>query len=581
MADGKPVVLHVLHSWGGGVDYFARDLQAGDRGRTHLFLKSHSRDSLPPFGKELSLYRDLDQEPIASWHLASPIMDTETHSEEVVRILQSIIEKWTVGAVIVSSLIGHGIDVLRTGLPTALAVHDVYPFWPLLHDANTDDYSRESLDRALIDGEATNIFASHGADYWIAIRDELTGTVLRESIACIAPSEFAKERVCRIDPRLRAAHWSVIPHGLEKIAINGGDGNVGRPGHLKVLVPGHINGGKGEILLKELVPVLPGGIEIVMLGSAHLGPQFAFENVTIIDHYKRTELAEIVAGIRPDVALLASTVPETYGYVLSEMLQLGVPVLCSDLGAYAERGKNSPGVTLVSPNVASFLDALVAFRDDPDLLSKQRQGLPLQFPSLEDMAKAWALALPARSPQWKFEFTDDPCIGNEVMMNLQLTHLSELLKAVHAATEQNSKSGNEALECMKKQQASIESLLESSNLQSRQMAAMLSRQNELEASLINKNEEIASLSSRAVELENAFQQQLVLAGEQKEAFKAMLENLKADSESKVTSILESANRDRQDFGSRLTELSNSISALNEELLVMKSGRGWRFLTFFK
>ncbi|MBK7146776.1 MAG: hypothetical protein IPH76_16765 [Xanthomonadales bacterium] len=34
--DGKPVLLHVLHGWGGGVERFARDLADGDRQRSHL-----------------------------------------------------------------------------------------------------------------------------------------------------------------------------------------------------------------------------------------------------------------------------------------------------------------------------------------------------------------------------------------------------------------------------------------------------------------------------------------------------------------------------------------------------------------
>jgi len=68
------------------------------------------------------------------------------------------------------------------------------------------------------------------------------------------------------------------------------------------------------------------------------------------------------------------------------------------------------------------------------------------------MASAWANVLPANPPQWRFDFTDDPNIGNEVMMNLQLTHLSELLKAVHGATEQNANSRRKALELIVRRQ---------------------------------------------------------------------------------------------------------------------------------
>ncbi|MGH8105068.1 MAG: hypothetical protein ACREO2_02000, partial [Arenimonas sp.] len=443
---GKPIVLHVLHSWGGGVDYFAKDLQAGDKHRQHFFLKSHSRDSLPPFGKELSLYRDLDQEPVASWHLSAPVMDTDLHSPEVVVILNSIVEKWAIGAVIVSSLIGHSLDVLKTGLPTALAVHDVYPFWPLLHDTNSDDHSIDHLRQALLDSADSNIFAVHSAEYWIAIRDELISALQQQAIVCISPSQFAKERVCRIDSGLNDVRWQVVPHGMNLPAKVEHVSSQAQAGKLKVLVPGHINGGKGELLLRELIPVLPDGIELVLLGSAHLSENFTDQKVTTIADYPREQLGQFVARINPDIAMLASTVPETYGYVLSEMLQLGMPVICANIGAYAERGKQLPGVILVQPEMEAFLQALIGFRDKPELISKQKENLPVVFPDLQQMADAWASALPANPPRWCFEFTDDSNIDAEVTMNLQLTHITEILKAVHNATEQNTQNGQAALE---------------------------------------------------------------------------------------------------------------------------------------
>lgn len=573
-SSGKPIVLHALHSWGGGVDCFARDLQAGDHHRKHFFLKSHSRDNLPPFGKELCLYRDLDSEPLGTWHLSAPIMDTELHSDEVAGILKSIIEKWAVGAVIVSSLIGHGIDLLDTGLPTAYAVHDVYPFWPLLHDANTDDHSVEHLTRSLHDSTEMNIFAEHSADYWIAIREKLITTILKNDIVCISPSKFAKDRVCRFDSRLNNVRWVVIPHGIDIQVSSDFIVEEKTLGRLKVLVPGHINGAKGEVLLRDLLPHLPNAIEVVLLGSAHLSEQFASEHVTSIDHYQRSELADIVAKLQPDIALLASTVPETYGYVFSEMLQLGVPVICSNIGAYAERAPHLPGVTLVPPSVESFLQALIMFRDNPKLLEAQRKDLPFVFPSLMEMANAWAEVLPANPPQWLFEFTDDPNIENEVKMNLQLTHLSELLKAVHAATEKNTKSSNEALESINRQQSSMDSLIENTSMQSQQLTAVLAKQDELEAALLNKNKEIAWLISHADELKNALQEQVTLANDREESFKEAIEMLQSELRREVTVIRDDANTDS-------SELRAKINSLNEELSSMQSKRGWRFLSFFK
>ncbi len=564
--NSKPVVLHVLHSWGGGIDFFARDLQAGDQHRKHFFLKSHSRDNLAPFGKELCLYQNLESEPLATWHLSVPVMDTDLHSIEVVQILDSIIEKWAVGAIIVSSLIGHSMDVLRTGLRTAFAVHDVYPFWPLLHDDKTDDYSAAHLRQSLLDSKKMNIFAPHDADYWIAIRDELISLILQNHIVCISPSTFAKERLCCIDMRLRNARWSVVPHGIGLAARASEEASAESVGNLKVLVPGHINGGKGELLLKELIPQLPDGIEFVLLGSAHLSNEFASKKVRVIDHYRREELGDFVANIRPDIAMLASTVPETYGYVLSEMLQLGIPVICSNLGAYAERGKHLPGITLVNANSESFLEALVLFRDKRWLLSGLRKDLPHVFPGLNEVAAVWAVELPANPPQWRFELRDDPGIKDEVKMNLQLTHIGELLKAVHAATEKNAQSSNDALASINSQHSSIENMLEILNRQGLQISDIVKRQNQLESILCASDRQLQEQMAQAQLLEKNSAE--------------MMQNTRLDFERKLALVCESAGADKQAWMRELESVQANIGLLDQKLREIQSKRGWRFLKFF-
>lgn len=578
-----PVVLHVLHSWGGGIDFFARDLQTGDQHRKHFFLKSHSRDNLPPFGKELSLYQNLDKEPLATWQLSAPVMDTDLHSDEVHGVLRSIIEKWTIGAVIVSSLIGHSIDVLTTGLPTALAIHDVYPFWPLLHDANTNDYSVDYLHRSLSDHKSMNVFAERPADEWIAIKDALISTILQRNIICISPSFFAKERVCGIDSRLRDARWSIIPHGIAMQPMGGSATSkpIDSPGKLRVLVPGHINGGKGEVLLNSLIPRLPEGIELVLLGSAHLSDHFASEKVSTIEHYRREQLSEIISDLQPDIALLASTVPETYGYVLSEMLQSGVPVICSNIGAYAERGADLPSVTLVNPEVEPFLEALIQFRDNPIQLEEQKCKLPHVFSDLREMADSWRALLPANPPQWLFELSDDPGIGNEVKMNLQITHLAEILKSVKGATEKNAQSTNEVLDFVGKQQSSIERMLESMDRQGRQITEMLGKQNDFGSALLNQNRQLETIKENADEQKNALKQQLVLASEHERKLNERIEKNRVEFELKVASILESANTDKQVLLAGSTQLQARVNLLTEELAAMQAKRGWRFLSFFR
>ena len=407
IGDGKPLVLHVLHSWGGGVDHFARDLSAGDNDRHHLFLKAHSLDNHTPFGKQLALYRPTVKAPLQSWYLASPIDDTNIQSEEVQQILKDIIDRWGIGAVIVSSLIGHSLDVLKTGLPTVFSCHDVYPFWPLLQErreADKADFSIQCLQSLLNEDSDKTAFKKHSADYWVAIKDHLVEIIISHKIRCVAPSQYAKKQLCAIDSRLNNIDWQVIPHGSITLA------RIPRVDHsatseknkiLRVLVPGHLNDDKGETLLLGLLSALPPGIELVLLGCAdYLEHKFQHPAVTCYPAYKREDLSSWVEKIKPDIALLPSLVPETFGYILSEMLSLGLPVLCANIGAYAERAQSLSSVVTVEANAHAFIEKLLYFRDSRAALDSLVASAPRSLAGIKDMAQAWAEISRARAPNW-------------------------------------------------------------------------------------------------------------------------------------------------------------------------------------
>jgi O-antigen biosynthesis protein len=549
----KHNVLHVLHSWGGGIDFFAQDLKSGDRKRNHFFLKSHSCDNAAPFGKELCLYESLTEAPIARWPLWQPINDTDLASDEVAAILQSIIEKWSIDAVLVSSLIGYSLDVLKTGLPTALAIHDVYPYWPLLHDANTGDYSEKYLAQALENDKEKLIFQAHDVSYWIAIKNTLIQVIKEFSITCVSPSEFAKARVIRVAPELMHASWRLIPHGVNTDLKADIDVPIAKNKKLRVLIPGHINGAKGEDLLRELLPMMPDDIECVLLGSAHLGEQFSRENIDHIPHYRRQDIGIIVGQLQPDVALLASTVPETYGYVLSEMLQVGVPVICSDIGAYAERGRNLPGVCLVDPRMSAFHAAIIVLRDNREKLMELKKGLPHAFPSLHDMAESWAAVLPIQH-QVHPEIEN---LNSEQIMDIQLTHLAKILKQVHVATEINTQASTQ-------QKTNMQKVLEKLDEQNKIISNIIAEQNTFEASSSHQIQQLVEIFAQR---EQAWQQQIEKITQDFEQKRQAFEN-----DAEAACLRSTAQNDA---------LNAKITALNEQLIKMQSMRGWRWIRFFK
>lgn len=392
-----PVVLHVLHSWGGGAERFVRDLVAADAERRHLVLVARNEGDLPPFGCRLQLHADLDAPPLRSWRLADPVADTSHGSAEVRAILGTIVAEWGVGAVLVSSLIGHSLDVLRTGLPTAVCVHDGYPAWPLLHDTReaSQGFDAAGLAAALAATPAGPgfVFSHRNAEAWWALREDYLRLLAEHDVALVAPSAAARERLCVIAPSLAERRWQVIPHGLAPLPAAGTPPTPrAADAPLRVLVPGRLDGGKGEHLVSAVLALLPPGIELVLLGSGNAGPRLAekWPSLQIQRDYVRDELADWVTRLAPDLALLPSVLPETFSYTLSEMHALGLPVLSTAAGAPAERLRAGGGWS-VAPEPAAVVAELVRLAADRSAL----RAMPVPAPTgLEQMAAAWRQALP-------------------------------------------------------------------------------------------------------------------------------------------------------------------------------------------
>ncbi|MGL6289938.1 MAG: hypothetical protein ACRC2H_04550, partial [Silanimonas sp.] len=129
----QPVILHVLHNWGGGVSRFVADQMRDDPDALHLALVS-SGDRRRGFGQRVALHVDLDACPIRQWACDPPVGDMAESHPAVHAALSHALDSFGVSALRVSSLIGTTLDVLRTGLPTAFVVHDLFPFWPDLGD---------------------------------------------------------------------------------------------------------------------------------------------------------------------------------------------------------------------------------------------------------------------------------------------------------------------------------------------------------------------------------------------------------------------------------------------------------------
>jgi GT2 family glycosyltransferase/glycosyltransferase involved in cell wall biosynthesis len=397
--DGKPVVLHIVHGWGGGVDRFVRDLASADQAHSHLALIARGHSGRRRHGEVLELVVPAlaALPPLRRLVLDRAIATTALDHAAYRAALASVIEEFGVASIIVSSLIGHSLDALTTQLPTVVVTHDYYPCWPVLHadfGADSSSFSPERLAAALAD--ATDLpFDERDPHYWTMLRERWVEKLLASGATLVSPSFTARDNLTRIEARLAGLPWRVIPHGLAPFGSAPLDTTPPPRRRPVILVPGRINGAKGRDLLDAVLPRLVGFADVHLLGCGKAGEAyFGQRGVDIVLDYRREDLASHVARIKPDLALLPSTVAETFSYTLSEMRALGVPTVATELGSFIERIVDGEDGFLAPIDPDRFLANVRAILTDRASLSRVRQQLAA-VPEADagTMAHQWAEAL--------------------------------------------------------------------------------------------------------------------------------------------------------------------------------------------
>ena len=400
--DAKPVVLHVLHGWGGGAERFVRDLAGADEERHHLVFVARGNFERRRYGETLELLdATLSAPPLRQLRMSDPIASTRFGDRTYRMFLDAIMRDYAVDAVVVSSLIGHSLDVLRTGLPTTYFVHDFYPLWPLLH-RNLDDaslsFDAHLLAADLAKADAGFEFAERDPEYWVALREAFADATLQAQTRLIAPSRAALEIFIKLQPRLSTLPQSVIPHGIAPWRTRVALPLPAPPARarLRLLVLGRVRRGKAAHLLRELLPLIGEYAELFLLGA---GPEssefFGQPGVHIVLNYRGADLPELLERVAADAALILPNFAETFSYTLSELRSFGIPVIATRLGALPERIRDGVDGFLVDPRAEEIAATVARLQHDRQPLLQARAVLARQ-PSrtLADMAADYRDRLP-------------------------------------------------------------------------------------------------------------------------------------------------------------------------------------------
>lgn len=378
----KPVVLHVMHSWGGGLERWVQDYCRTDTAKTNIVLKSIGIFGTP--GQRLALYQHIDdQTPTRIWELTSPIRATSITNLDYCYALEEIISDFKVSKIIISSFIGHSLNVLNTGIETIIICHDYYPFCPAINIyfgkvCNECKYSH--LQHCFQENKHNSFFPSISAWEWMPIRKIFLKLILHYQITLVVPSFSIKQNLIQLEPAFKNVNFVLISHGVElKKEKDTKYFNNQKPvAKLKILVLGRLDFHKGLDLLKETYKEIVEVADIFLLGCGEAGHSFAeTEGIYIVaENYALADLPEAIKNISPDLGLLLSVWPETFSYTLSELMLLGIPTVATKVGSFEERIVNGVNGFLVSASKDALIQKIKDLFKNRDLILQVAENLP-------------------------------------------------------------------------------------------------------------------------------------------------------------------------------------------------------------
>ncbi|MBK8115180.1 MAG: glycosyltransferase [Candidatus Accumulibacter sp.] len=203
-------------------------------------------------------------------------------------------------------------------------------------------------------GYAT-LFLARNMQQWRA----LWGSALSLADEIVTFSNSSGMLLSRAYPGLDLSRVSVTPHTAKHVRLQ--PVQAAYVASLRIGVVGHIAYHKGAKIVRELAREIlrrKSDIKIVVFGTLDASCDPAVVQVT--GSYKQARLPALIRERGANTFLFPSICPETFSYVVQELMGFGLPVACLDLGAPPERLRDySKGQVLADHSAASVLDALI------------------------------------------------------------------------------------------------------------------------------------------------------------------------------------------------------------------------------
>lgn len=174
-------------------------------------------------------------------------------------------------------------------------------------------------------------------------------------------SQASADIVRKVWPWVDASRRQVVPHQAEP--LNAEPVVVRNTQGLHIGIVGQLGFHKGIDVITALAKAIrrrKKDVRISVIGSVEAPVDSRV--ISQSGPYKREDLPRLIAESGANVMLFPSVWPETFSYVVQELMALNLPLACFDMGAPAERVRTyAKGLILEDADAEALLDQLLAF----------------------------------------------------------------------------------------------------------------------------------------------------------------------------------------------------------------------------
>lgn len=180
-----------------------------------------------------------------------------------------------------------------------------------------------------------------------------------DCILCFSPSSI--DYILRAYPRISRSKIILKPHKINFSSTK--KPLIKHKKDLHIGVVGNISIPKGAGIVREMVELIEKkglNIKVTVVGTLENPPISRVLKIT--GPYERSDLAEIIEKSGINVCLIPSICPETFCFVLHELIELDMPVAAFSLGAQRDRiEKYNKGVIIQKVDPEYALNVLIRF----------------------------------------------------------------------------------------------------------------------------------------------------------------------------------------------------------------------------